>query len=174
MRRGATLLVLVAPFVASCGGDDDQSATTSPDTEVTIVTTQPPSSGKPAPPTSLPGSVPTTPRSTAPSTSGTTPDSSMPPTPITSVEAAIADLAARVGVEPSTITVVDHRDVTWADGSLGCPRPDMSYIQVLTPGALLVLATGNGTRFEYHAGSRLEWFYCATPRPPIEGQGGAD
>jgi pimeloyl-ACP methyl ester carboxylesterase len=38
-------------------------------------------------------------------------------------EAAIADLAARLRVDPSAITVLSSRQRTWPDASLGCPQP---------------------------------------------------
>jgi hypothetical protein len=85
----------------------------------------------------------------------------------------VANLASRLGADPATIKVVTYRDVTWGDSSLGCPQPKMAYLQRLTGGSLLVLESANGTRFEYHAGPSGELFYCATPRPPVEGQGGA-
>ena len=67
--------------------------------------------------------------------------------------AALADLAAREGVDPATITVVSTDEVTWRDGSLGCPEPGMNYTQALVPGVRVVLEL-DGVRYEYHAGGR--------------------
>lgn len=81
------------------------------------------------------------------------------------VAAAVADLATRQGVETSAVTVVESQDVTWSDGSLGCPQPGMSYIQALTDGHLAVLEV-NGVRFEYHGGQQGPLSYCENPVPP--------
>jgi hypothetical protein len=40
---------------------------------------------------------------------------------------AVADLADRLGVEESIITVASVEEVTWSDGSLGCPEPGMMH-----------------------------------------------
>jgi hypothetical protein len=140
--RRRSNLALLAAFVAlaGCAGRGEPSSSiTVP--EVTIVTSQPPSSGKPS------------------------------PTAQARVDGAVADLATRLNTDPATITVIEYRDVTWADSSLGCPQPGMSYLQRLTEGSLLILEARGGTRVEYHAGPTGELFYCATPQPPVEGQG---
>src|SRR5687767_10541093 len=49
-------------------------------------------------------------------------------------ENAIADLAVRLGIEASAVTVVSVESVTWSDGSIGCPEPGRAYPQVITPG----------------------------------------
>ena len=83
------------------------------------------------------------------------------------VAAAVADLAARQGVSREDIEVIEVREVTWRDGSLGCPRPGVNYTQALVNGQLVVLAIGE-QRFEYHSGPRRPLFFCADPRPPLE------
>ncbi len=50
------------------------------------------------------------------------------------IEIAQADLARRLGVDPVEVTVVSYKDVTWPDGSLGCPEPGNSYTQALVEG----------------------------------------
>ena len=75
------------------------------------------------------------------------------------VEPAVADLAERLGVEPSEIEVVMAERVTWPDGSLGCPEPGMSYTQALVEGSKVVL--GHDERvYLYHAGTDDEPFLC--------------
>ena len=78
---------------------------------------------------------------------------------------AVADLSRRLGVDTSDITVVSSEEVTWRDGSLGCPRPGMMYPQVLTDGSKMVLEY-RGKRYEYHAGGRRSAFLCENPEPP--------
>lgn len=83
------------------------------------------------------------------------------------VAAARADLARRLGVVESALTVLEARRVTWRSGDLGCPEPGMSYPQVLTPGVLVVLAA-DGTPYRYHGTSGAAPTYCPADRarPP--------
>ncbi len=67
---------------------------------------------------------------------------------------AVSDLAQRLNVPPETIQLVKFEAVTWGDAGLGCPDPEMSYIQVPVDGALIVLQVGN-TLYEYHSGGTL-------------------
>ncbi len=73
------------------------------------------------------------------------------------VQAAKADLARRTGIDQAAIVVVRADAVDWRDSSLGCPRPGQMYIQVITPGYLVVLQAAGRTH-EYHTdrdGSRV-------------------
>ena len=81
-------------------------------------------------------------------------------------QAAVIDLAARLDVEESAITVVSVEEVTWSDGSLGCPEPDMMYTQALENGSLIVLEV-DGTEYKYHSGVGRDLFYCLTPVAPV-------
>lgn len=81
------------------------------------------------------------------------------------VAAAIADLAARLGVDPSQVTVTSHEPVTWSDGSLGCPAPGMLYTQALVPGVRLVLDVA-GDAYEFHAAVGGPFRWCPDPVPP--------
>ncbi|WP_157630890.1 hypothetical protein [Kribbella catacumbae] len=85
-----------------------------------------------------------------------------PPTPSSDpVEQAKADLANRLGVDPAQVTLVSSTEVTWPDGSLGCPKPGMHYTQALVPGGRIVLEA-NGTRYNYHYGDRQAPFLCTS------------
>lgn len=83
------------------------------------------------------------------------------------VRAAIEDHAKRVGVEPSEVTVEGFAEVTWSDGSIGCPQPGMMYTQALVPGLQLVLGV-DGKLASYHAANGKPFSYCASPVPPAE------
>jgi hypothetical protein len=87
---------------------------------------------------------------------------------------AVENLASRLGVDTETIEVVSVEEVTWPDGSLGCPDTDMRYTQALVNGQLIVLEFG-GTRYEYHSGGGRPPFYCPPWRatPPVGGCGRA-
>lgn len=77
----------------------------------------------------------------------------------TLIEEAKEDLANRLSIDKAKISLVDAREVTWPDASLGCPQPGMKYIQVPEDGALIILQT-QGTSFEYHSGGKRGLFLC--------------
>src|SRR5690606_1684922 len=93
----AAILTALALGVAACGDDDipastEGSTTTAEPTDTT--------GGEDVDETSTSGPVPRT---------GQT-------------DAAVADLAARLDVEPADVAVVSVEAVTWRDSSLGCPQ----------------------------------------------------
>lgn len=79
------------------------------------------------------------------------------------VELARADAARRSGAPLEQITVVAAESVTWNDGSLGCPQPDLLYTQALVPGYRIRLR-GPGQSFYYHASARGELVLCPPGR----------
>lgn len=90
------------------------------------------------------------------------------------VLAAKADLARRSGVSADDIEVVEARQVTWPDASLGCPEPGMVYAQVLTRGVLIVLGH-RGQPYRYHGPHASAARFCPPERaePPLRGDAGA-
>jgi hypothetical protein len=82
------------------------------------------------------------------------------------IQQAKQDLAQRLDVPVEDIELVQFEAVVWPDASLGCPKPDMVYAQVLSPG-YLVLLKAEGKEYEYHAGKGAEAFYCENPTPPV-------
>ncbi len=78
------------------------------------------------------------------------------------VETAKADLAEQLEVPVDSIELIDAATVTWRDSSAGCPRPGMSYMQVLTPGTRIRLRAKDKT-YHYHARGDAEPFLCAQP-----------
>ena len=80
-------------------------------------------------------------------------------------EAALLDLAAHLGIPREEVTVVSVEEVTWPDGSLGCPEPGHVYTQVLTDGTLVVLRAG-GSTFRYHAAAGRAPFRCESHQVP--------
>lgn len=83
------------------------------------------------------------------------------------VQAAVADLAERLGVEESAVSVAGYATVTWSDGSLGCPEPGRMYTQALVPGSQLVLAA-DGQSYSYHNARGEPFSYCANPVLPAQ------
>lgn len=75
------------------------------------------------------------------------------------VEPALLDLARRLKVPEDEIEVLEVEEVTWPDGSLGCPQPGQMYTQALVEGHRIVL--GHGERvFLYHSGGDVQPFLC--------------
>ena len=87
------------------------------------------------------------------------------------VQAAIADFAERQGVPVDEVTAAGYADVTWPDGSLGCPQPGVMYTQALVPGHQLILQVDDTTA-SYHAAEGKPFAYCATPGMPLPGGSG--
>ncbi|WP_151526452.1 hypothetical protein [Serinicoccus kebangsaanensis] len=85
------------------------------------------------------------------------------------VQTAIAAEAKRTGVEPDAVTVAGYADVTWNDGSLGCPTEGMMYTQALVPGHQLVLEV-DGSYASYHAAEGKTFSFCAQPVAPAPSQ----
>ncbi len=50
------------------------------------------------------------------------------------VALAVETLARELGRTRTEVAVAEVTPVDWPDSSLGCPRPGMMYLQVLTPG----------------------------------------
>lgn len=85
------------------------------------------------------------------------------------VQAALSDLAARLGVAEEDIEVVEVRDVQWPDGALGCPEEGEMYTQAVVDGTQVLLGV-DARIYDYHAGSDGEPFLC----PSDEKDGGHD
>ena len=75
------------------------------------------------------------------------------------VEASLDDAARRSGLARSSLTVTAAEDVTWPDGSLGCPQPGMVYTQALVPGYRIQLRAGSQS-WDYHADMRGRLVLC--------------
>ncbi|WP_153392935.1 hypothetical protein [Ornithinicoccus halotolerans] len=83
------------------------------------------------------------------------------------VQAAISDLARRLEVPEADVVVAGWAEVTWPDGSHGCPQPGMMYSQALVPGEQLVLRAA-GELFSYHAARGKDFRFCADPTAPVQ------
>jgi hypothetical protein len=157
MRRLLLVAVPVVLLMAACGSDDD--AGTSPSPSAASASSVPSTSGPDRTLTSVPGSV-------TPVTGGS--PTSTASTGGSNEEQAIADLAARQGVQQAAITTVSAEEVTWRSGAIGCPQPGFNYTQALVPGTRVILEL-DGTRYEYHSGGGRAIFLCENPEPPVEG-----
>ena len=93
------------------------------------------------------------------------------PTDLLTAADAILALAARLGVSTDGIRVVSEENVTWPDGSIGCPQPGMSYTQALVDGRRVILVH-DGVEYHYHGAQNGPLFYCASPSDPVTDGGG--
>jgi hypothetical protein len=66
--------------------------------------------------------------------------------------AVVADAARRFQVAESAVVLSRAEQVTWNDGSLGCPQPGQMYTQMLVTGYRIVATTSAG-QMEYHTDS---------------------
>jgi hypothetical protein len=92
-----------------------------------------------------------------------------PPIPLTPglqglIESARQDLARRLSIPLTQISLLEATEVEWADSSLGCPQPDMAYLQVITPGYRILLEA-NAREYEYHSNRDAYIVYCENPDP---------
>jgi len=67
------------------------------------------------------------------------------------------------------VRIVSAEEVTWPDGSLGCPQPGMAYTQALVPGFRVVLDVA-GEEQHFHAAQGGEFNFCDDPQPPVDGR----
>lgn len=137
--RHATVLTLAGvALLGGCGGADDDPESQPADSATSPSPTQ---------------------TETAPDPTPT--EEPMPDGPLA---AAIADLSSDTGVDPDDIKVVVNQEVTWRDGSLGCPKPGMFYTQALVDGYRIVLRAG-GEEVAYHGSVGKPPFRCDHPAP---------
>jgi hypothetical protein len=83
-----------------------------------------------------------------------------PDAPLARAQAsALADLSARLAVQPASIEIVASEEVIWPNGSLGCPQPGMSYTQAEVAGYRVILRHHRRI-YRYHAGGDARPVLC--------------
>jgi hypothetical protein len=75
------------------------------------------------------------------------------------LDAILAAAADRTGIAAAEIEVIRAEQVTWPDGSLGCPQPDQMYTQALVDGYQVVVDAG-GEELDYRVGSGGSFRLC--------------
>ena len=77
------------------------------------------------------------------------------------VDAAMRDATGRLSLasDAEDIHVQQVETRQWPDASLGCPREGVMYLQVVTPGYLIVISAA-GKQLEYHADGRGRIVFC--------------
>ncbi|MCJ7621732.1 MAG: hypothetical protein MUP64_16130 [Anaerolineae bacterium] len=88
-----------------------------------------------------------------------TPAASLPYEARRVVQMAKEDLARKLDLSISEISVISVESVDWSDTSLGCPQPGMMYAQVITPGFLIVLEA-MGQTYDYHTDENSSVVLC--------------
>ncbi len=146
MRRILIATVTAGALLTGCGSDSPSQA-------------QP--SGQESPVTDMPSDTPSDPDSASDS-----PTDGASPGPGEGPAVAMNDLAKRLGVDASDVSVLSAEEVTWSDASIGCPEPGKMYAQMLVSGSLIVLEA-DGKQYEYHAAAGKAPFYCEKPQPPV-------
>lgn len=84
------------------------------------------------------------------------------------IAALVVGAAEEAGVAIDEVRVVTAEEVTWSDGSIGCPQAGQAYTQALVPGFRVVLEVGGEER-HFHAAQGGEFRFCDDPQPPVEG-----
>lgn len=167
--RTAYLAVVASAgiLLAGCGTDTGDDAADSPtQTEAATQPAEEPTVTDETRPTPIPMPTPTDDASALPS-------GPVDPTVLErdEVKAAISAEAERRDVSEDDVSVTGFAEVTWTDGSLGCPQPGMHYTQALVDGEQLILEV-DGQRASYHAGRDGQFRYCADPVAPSPGGSG--
>ena len=88
------------------------------------------------------------------------------------IEFSKRDLATRLGLALEMIKVSGATTVTWRSGAMGCPKPGVSYTDVLVPGVWILLRVDNAI-YEYHGLPGGQPFYCPAEwaEGPVVGPG---
>ena len=77
------------------------------------------------------------------------------------IELVKAHLAQSLGITAEQITLSSVKPVVWRDAGLGCPKPNIDYIRVETPGYTILLEAG-GKTFTYHTDQTKRFVLCKT------------
>ena len=78
--------------------------------------------------------------------------------------AVVADAAKRFKVAESAVVLTRAEQVTWPDGSLGCPQPGRMYPQMLVEGFRVAAKTAEG-ELTYHTDTRGNVVNCVSGMP---------
>ena len=90
-------------------------------------------------------------------------DTAMDSTLASITTAVLADAASQTGIERAAVTIAGTETVVWADGSLGCPAPGLSYTMAQVPGYRIRVPAGK-RELDYHANRRGYFILCPSGR----------
>jgi hypothetical protein len=100
-------------------------------------------------------SVPTAPAEEATMTAVSPPDAAAEKM----VELVKAHLAQSLGVTAGQITLSSVKPAVWRDAGLGCPKPNIDYVRMETPGYTISLEAG-GKTYTYHTDETKRFVQC--------------
>jgi hypothetical protein len=75
------------------------------------------------------------------------------------LQAVLSDAAKRTGTDARSLQVIRTEPKDWPNSGLGCPRPGEMYAQVITPGWLIEVRSGQRI-LEYHTDARDRFVLC--------------
>lgn len=75
------------------------------------------------------------------------------------IELAKDDLAKKLNIDLSKITIKSMEVIQWSDSSLDCPEPGKMYLQVITPGYKVIFSY-QGEQYEYHTNQTSFFVTC--------------
>jgi hypothetical protein len=73
-----------------------------------------------------------------------------------------AALAKELALAEADVAVVTVEQQEWRDSSLGCPKPGLNYLQLITPGYKITLEA-QGKRYEYQSDTNRRVVRCDKP-----------
>ena len=79
-------------------------------------------------------------------------------------DAVLDDVLAVTGGDRVDVEVVKAEAITWNDGAMGCPQPDVMYTQALVPGYQVIFSVG-GKTFDYHLADSGSFLLCENSLP---------
>jgi hypothetical protein len=149
IHTGKVILVLASLALSACarGGGETVPAPTSIAPATATVPATTPAAATPSP--SIPQDTPAAP--IKPTPIPTEPGAVTVQVPAVIMEKIMADLEQRLGSKPENVTIIKSESVTWNDGSLGCPKRGVFYIQVLVEGYWVILQVGQA-QYDYRVG----------------------
>ena len=153
----------VAPTIQGATQFPETAAATSAPTQPSTATPQAPSLEPTSPFVQITKNIPptVTPKETTVSQSPL-PSNEIDPNLEPLIQLAVKDLAGRLNIPEDQIEVLSAQAVVWSDPSMGCPAPNMRYIQIPQDGTLIRLQAG-GQVYEYHSGGNKPPFLCENP-----------
>jgi|SRR3990172_5154391 len=91
-----------------------------------------------------------------------------PPSPTAQkmVDLSREDLSLMLKIGMDQIVTAEVVPVIWPDASLGCPKTDLAYIQVMMPGFLVFLEV-NGQQYIYHTDEAETVVLCKESNLPM-------
>jgi hypothetical protein len=96
-----------------------------------------------------------------------TPNPPEPGLPETITDPILADAATRLGVTVADLTLASAEPVTFPDGGLGCPLPDLNYVQVPVDGYKVVVQAP-GKQLDYRGRTAGDFRLCSQTLVPIQ------